>query len=247
MKNKLYLEGWRRGKRRAPVTLTLLSGSSCKPRGSRTAVKMLLSPTWRPAPSFWKHQGEAMPWAAGGCCSSAKAVSCCHTCRQSLCSESNTKRAVFHLQERVYLSPGPMTALLQTISIRINLSRKESGENASIKQLYSCRKAASVSILNYLGTPSWFAFPWHSFAPAHKASSISCFHLSQEQKGLTAQHHLPRLGVCALSEGFCVGLCRNLPPARCGERKLGFFYKSKDQGKKRPSETKEVGLRTAGG
>lgn len=247
IKNKLYLEGWRRGKRKAPVTLTLLSGSSCKLRGSRTAAKMPLSPTWRPAPGFWMHQGEGMPWAAGGCCSPAKAVSCWHTCLRSLRSERNTKRAVFHLQERVYLSLGPMTALLQTISIRINLSRKESGENASIKQLYSCRKAASMSILNYLGTPSWFAFPWHSFAPAHKASSISCFHLSQEQKELTAQHHLPRLGACALSEGFCVGLCRNLPPARCGERKLGFFYKSKEQGKKRPSETKEVGLRPAGG
>lgn len=148
-----------------------------------------------------------------------------------LVREKNKTRGlfIFHLQER---SPRPMTSLLQTVSIRINLSRKESGENALIKQLYSCRKAASVSILNYLGTPSGFAFPWHSFTPAHKASSTSYFHLSKEQKRLTAQHHLPCLGASALSEGFCVSLCRNLPSARCRDRKFGFFYKTKDQGKK---------------
>lgn len=154
---------------------------------------------------------------------------------------------IFHLQERVYLSPRPVTSLLPTVSIRINLSRKESGENALIKQLYSCRKAASVSILNYLGTPSGFAFPWHSFALAHKASSTPYFHLSKEQKRLTAQHHLPCLGASALPEGFSVSLCRNLAPARCRDRKFGFFYKTKDQGKKRPSRNKGGGAVPAGG
>lgn len=159
----------------------------------------------------------------------------------------NTRALYFPPAGRGYLSPRPVTSLLQTVSIRINLSRKESGENALIKQLYSCRKAASMSILNYLGTPSGFAFPWHSFALAHKASSAPYFHLSEEQKRLTAQHHLPCLGASALPQGFCVRLCRNLAPARCRDRKFGFFYKTKDQGKKRPSRNKGGGAVPAGG
>lgn len=167
--------------------------------------------------------------------SDPRCQSVCHTCHQPFWSERKTKcmdSLFFHLQEKFYLSPRPMTSLLQTVSIRISLSRKESGENALIKELYSCRKAASVSILNYLGTPSRFALPWRSFTLAHKASSTSYSHLSKEQKRLTGQHHLPGVGASALSEGFCGSLCRSLTPARSRGRKFGFFYKTKDQGKK---------------
>lgn len=176
--------------------------------------------------------------------SDPRCQSVCHTCHQPLCSARQTKRTdslFFHLQEKFHLSPRPMTSLLQTVSIRISLSRKASGENALIKQLYSCRKAASMSILNYLGTPSRFALPWRGFTLAHKASSPSYFHLRQEQKRLTGQHHLPGVGASALPQGFCVSLCRSLTPARCRGRKFGFFYKTKGQGKKKPSRNKGGG------
>lgn len=190
-----------------------------------------------------------MVWAGSGCCSLTSTVSLPYLPPTIPVREKYKMHGlfIFHLQERVYLSPRPMTSLLRTVSIRINLSRKESGENALIKQLYSCRKAASMSILNYLGTPSRFAFPWHSFTLAHKASSTSYFHLSKEQKTLTAQHHLPCLGASALSEGFCVSLCRNLTPARSRDRKFGFFCNTKDQGKKRPSRDKEGGATASRG
>lgn len=194
-------------------------------------------------------RSQAVVWAGSECCSLTNTVSLPYLPPTIPVREKHKMHGlfIFHLQERVYLSPRPMTSLLQTVSIRINLSRKESGENALIKQLYSCRKAASMSILNYLGTPSRFAFPWHSFTLAHKASSTSYFHLSKEQKRLTAQHHLPRLGASALSEGFCVSLCRNLTPARSRDRKFRFFYNTKDQGKKRPSRNKEGGATASRG
>lgn len=145
------------------------------------------------------------------------------------------------------MSSRPMTSLLQTISIRINLSRKESRENALIKQLYSCRKAASMSILNYLGTPSRFAFPWHSFTLAHKASSTSYFHLSKEQKRLTAQHHLPCLGASALSRDFVSVYAETLFLLDAGTGSLDSSIKLKTKAKRGLPETKEVELWSAGG